>query len=151
MADDSDHQLGVYQGQGQGRSGQLIDGDFISNAISANFSGRFKGQEVKDLGQAFIRHIVTARGIGVVFGQQINFRLTLLPENFEQIGGQRAFILYNRKQFQANDELQYRHFLRDLEMKGRLPKYFLPESNYALCKLKSKRCVYCPLTSHILI
>jgi len=117
---------------------RFTDGAFISNAISANFSGRFKGHEVKDLGQAFIRHIVTAREVGLVFGQQISFRLTSLPEHFEQIGGHRDFILYNEKEFQANDELQYRHFLRDLEMKGRLPKYFLPESNYSLCKLKSK-------------
>lgn len=124
------------QGQGQGQ--RFIDGDFISNIVSANFSGRFSGQEVKNLGQAFISHIVTARGVNLVFGQQINFRLTQLPENFEHIGGQRAFILYNRKQFQANDEMQYRHFLRDLEIKGRIPKYFLPESNYSLCKLKSK-------------
>jgi len=65
--------------------------------------------------------------------------MTSLPANMELVGGQRAFIVYNRSLFEANDDLQYRHFLRDLEMRGRLARYFLPESNYALCKLKSKR------------
>ena len=44
----------------------------------------------------------------------------------------------NYYSIQANDEIQYRHFLRDLEMRGRLSKFYLPESNYSLCKMKSK-------------
>jgi len=65
--------------------------------------------------------------------------MTSLPVDMELIGGQRAFILYKRSLFESTDDLQYRHFLRDLELKGRIAKYFLPESNYALCKLHSKR------------
>ena len=74
--------------------------------------------------------------------------MTSLPVNMELIGGQRAFIMYNRSLFEANDDLHYRHFLRDLEKTGRLAKYFLPDSNYALCKLKSKRFIfYCKRVS----
>ena len=65
--------------------------------------------------------------------------MTSLPADMELIGGQRAFILYDRSLFESDDDLQYRRFLRDLEIKGRVAKYFLPESNYALCKLRSKR------------
>jgi len=57
----------------------------------------------------------------------------------ELVGGQRAFILYDRSLFKTIDDLQYRHFLRDLEIQGRVANYFLPDSNYALCKLQTKR------------
>ena len=77
--------------------------------------------------------------------------MTSLPVNMELIGGQRAFIMYNRSVFEANDDLQYRHFLRDLEKKGRLTRYFLPDSNYALCKLKSKRFSFLHKNSTIII
>jgi len=65
--------------------------------------------------------------------------MTSLPVNMELVGAQRAFIMYNRTLFDANDDLRYRHFLRDLETRGLLTRHFLPESNYALCKLNSKR------------
>jgi len=65
--------------------------------------------------------------------------MTSLPGNMELIGGPRAFILYDRSQFETVDDLQYRHYLRELEITGRVAKNFLPESNYALCKLHSKR------------
>jgi len=70
---------------------------------------------------------------------QVNFRMTSLPVNMGLVGGHRAFILYDRSLFEANDDIRYRHFLRDLEMKRQLTKFFLPETNYALCKLQSKR------------
>lgn len=120
------------------RANPLLDDDLITNVISMNFSGRFKGNEVKELGGAIIRHMVSAKSVDLFFGQQANFRLSSLPDNYDVIGSQRTFLLYNRKRFQANDELQYRHFLRDLELRGRLQKYYLPEANYTLCKMKSK-------------
>lgn len=120
------------------RSIPIFDDDLITNIISMNFSGRFKGQEVKDLGQAIIRHMVTAKKVDLFFGQQANFRLSSLPDNYDVIGSQRTFLLFNKKTFQSNDEAQYRHFLRDLELRGRLQKYYLPDANYTLCKIKSK-------------
>ena len=43
----------------------------VTNVAAINFSGRFKGQEVKDLGQAFLRHVVAAKHVGLVLGQQV--------------------------------------------------------------------------------
>jgi len=43
----------------------------VTNVAAINFSGRFKGQEVRDLGQAFLQHVVAAKDIGLVFGQQV--------------------------------------------------------------------------------
>ena len=126
---------------GSTRLSHVTDDEPITNVVAANFSGRFKGNEVKDLGQAVIRHVVAAKNVGLLIGQQVNWRMTSLPENFDLVGGQRAFVLYCRDKFRVSDEAKYRHHLRELELKGRLPKYYLPESNYALCKIKSKRFV----------
>jgi len=43
----------------------------VTNVAAVNFSGRFKGQEVKDLGQAFLNHVVAAKDVGLVLGQQV--------------------------------------------------------------------------------
>lgn len=122
----------------QNRGIPLLDDDFITSVVSMNFSGRFKGLEVRDLGQTVIQHMVTAKSVDLLFGQQANFRFSSIPDNYEIIGSQRAFLIYNKKRFQANDEMQYRHFLRDLETRGRLQKYYLPDTNYTLCKIKCK-------------
>jgi len=45
--------------------------ELVANVMAVNFSGRFKGQEVKDLGQAFLHHVVAAKGVGLVLGQQV--------------------------------------------------------------------------------
>ena len=46
-------------------------GQRVANVAAVNFSGRFKGQEVKDLGQAFLGHVVAANHVGLVLGQQV--------------------------------------------------------------------------------
>jgi len=43
----------------------------VANVVAVNFSGRFNGQEVKDLGQAFLNHVVAAKHVGLVLGQQV--------------------------------------------------------------------------------
>jgi len=43
----------------------------VSNMVAINLSGRFKGPEVKDLGQAFLHHVVAAKHVGLVLGQQV--------------------------------------------------------------------------------
>ncbi|ESN98920.1 hypothetical protein HELRODRAFT_162389 [Helobdella robusta] len=115
-----------------------LQGDLIANLVSMNLSGKFKGQEIKELSQSFIEYLVNSKKINIVFGQQCGFRMSQIPKNCEFVGNQRALIIYNKKFTQANDETQYRHFLRDLEMRGRLARFYLPETNYALCKMKSK-------------
>jgi len=148
MSDFRLSQLSSYQGSGRLDShlsqqpslkpSSNFDGDLIANVVSMNFSGRFSGQEVKEVGYSVILHIVNSKAVSIFFGQQSTFRLTTLPDNLELVGSQRTFILYNKTLFQANDENQYKHFLRDLEMRGRLPKYYLPEANYSMCKMKCK-------------
>jgi len=43
----------------------------VTNVAAINFSGRFKGQEARDLGQAFLHHVVKTKNIGLVIGQQV--------------------------------------------------------------------------------
>jgi len=43
----------------------------VANVVAINLSGRFKGQEVRDLGQAFLHHVVAANNVGLVLGQQV--------------------------------------------------------------------------------
>ena len=45
--------------------------ELVVNVAAVNFSGRFKGQEVKDLGHAFLNHVVAAKHVGLVLGQQV--------------------------------------------------------------------------------
>jgi len=46
--------------------------ELVANVVAVNFSGRFKGQEVKNLGQAFLHQVVAAKNFGLVFGQQVS-------------------------------------------------------------------------------
>jgi len=49
-----------------------VDTDkLVTNVAAVNFSGRFKGQELRDLGQAFLHHVVAAKDVGLVLGQQV--------------------------------------------------------------------------------
>lgn len=115
-----------------------LEGDLVANLLSMNLGGKLKGEEIKALGESFMDYMITSKKINLIFGQQCSFRFMQVPDACEFVGNQRALMIYNKKYLQANDESQYRHFLRDLEMRGRLPRYYLPEANYALCKMKSK-------------
>jgi len=46
--------------------------ELVTNVAAVNFSGRFRGQEVKDLGQAFLQHVIAAKNVGLVLGQQVD-------------------------------------------------------------------------------
>jgi len=51
-----------------------MDGDsdkLVTNVATINFSGRFNGQEARDLGQAFLHYVVKTKNIGLVLGQQV--------------------------------------------------------------------------------
>lgn len=114
----------------------VLGGD-ESQFVSMNMAGRFNGQEIKRYGQQVIKHILTEKEIGLFFGQQTNFR-PALNKYFEYIGNTRAFLVYNKKQFKVCDEKQYRHHLRDLELQGRMPRHYLPETNFVVCKVKTR-------------
>jgi len=43
----------------------------VTNVVAVNFSGRFKGQEVKNMSQAFLHHVVAAKNVGLLLGQQV--------------------------------------------------------------------------------
>ena len=43
----------------------------VTNVVAVNFSGRFKGQEVKNMGQAFLHHVIAAKNAGLLLGQQV--------------------------------------------------------------------------------
>ena len=43
----------------------------VVNVMAINFSGRFTGKEAKNLGQAFLHHVVAAKDVGLVLGQQV--------------------------------------------------------------------------------
>jgi len=45
--------------------------DPVTNAMAVNFSGRFKSREARDLGQALLGHVVNAKHVGLVLGQQV--------------------------------------------------------------------------------
>ncbi len=106
-----------------------------SSFVTMNMAGRFTGREIKRYGQDVIKHILRRYTVGIFFGQQINFKASL-PNNFEQVGLNKAFLYYNRKLFRACDERQYRHFLRDLHLRGQMPQHYLPQGNYVICKLR---------------
>ena len=108
-----------------------------SQFVSMNMAGRFNGLEIKRYGQQVVKHILTEKDIALFFGQQTNFR-PAMPKYFEYIGNTRAFLVYNKKQFKVCDEKQYRHHLRDLELQGRLPRHYLPETNFVVCKIKTR-------------
>lgn len=108
-----------------------------SQFVSMNMAGRFAGREIRCFGQQVIKHILTEKDIGLFFGQQTNFRPSL-PRHFEFVGNTRAFIVFNRRQFKMCDEKQYRHYIRELEMQGSLPRHYLPETNFVIVKVKTR-------------
>ena len=105
--------------------------------VSMNIHGRFKGREIKEYGQLIIRYILNEKTAAMLFGQQTNF-VPDLQNNYEYMGGTRAFILYDTTQLDAGDEKHYKLYLRDLELQGRLPKNYLPENNFVISKMRTK-------------
>lgn len=117
--------------QEKDRSGELT-------MVTMNLSGRFKGREIRKYGQEVLKHILSHSTVSVFFGQQMNFRPSL-PDNFVFEGGTRAFIYYDKNIFRGCDEKQYRHYLKDMENKGRLKRYYLPEANYLIIKMRGRQ------------
>ena len=113
------------------------DQEPVSSFVSMNMSGRFAGKEIRRYGQQIIKYIIEEKDIGLFFGQQTNFRPSL-PRHFDYIGNSRAFMVYNKRHFKVCDEKQYRHYLRDLELQGRLPRHYLPEPNFVVVKVKTR-------------
>lgn len=105
------------------------------NVVGWNFRGKFKGSEIKDYGEHIIKQILVDNKISVFFGQQINFK-PKLPEDYQQLGNSRAFIVYDKTSFRASDEKRLKHRLKDLQQMGRFPLHYLPETNYVVCKFK---------------
>ncbi|KAK2150850.1 hypothetical protein LSH36_385g00009 [Paralvinella palmiformis] len=107
-------------------------------ALSMNMSGRFSGREIRCFGQKVIRHILAERRVRLFVGQQINFK-PQLPDRFRFVGTNKAFLCYDGELFRANDEKQYRHFLRDLHLRGQLPHHYLPDNNYVVMKMRYRQ------------
>lgn len=107
----------------------------LCSLVSMNISGRFTGREIKQYGQEVIKHILQEKSVALFFGQQTNFR-PQLPDGYDYIGGSKAFLVYNTNEILAGDEKHYKWYLRDLELQDRLPKNYLPETNYIICKMK---------------
>jgi len=49
----------------------MASDQLVANVVAANLNGKFKGQEVRELGQAFLNHVVAANHAGLVIGQQV--------------------------------------------------------------------------------
>lgn len=111
--------------------------DDLGMLLSINISGRFNGREMKCYGQEVLKHILLDKSVAICFGQQTSFKPDL-PYGYEYMGGTKAFMLYNTSTILAGDEKNYKFYLRDLELQDRLPRYYLPETNYSICKMKTK-------------
>ncbi len=107
------------------------------NMVAMNLSGRFTGKEIRTLGQTVLSTILVEKNIGVLFGQQMNFR-PKLPMNYELIGATKAFLAYDKNVFRALDDKEFRHKLKALQLLGKLPFHYLPEKNYVIAKLQKK-------------
>ncbi|ELU07636.1 hypothetical protein CAPTEDRAFT_211677 [Capitella teleta] len=106
--------------------------------VTMNLSGRFKGREIRRYGQDVLTYILNNHTVSVFFGQQMNFRPSL-PDKYAFEGGTRAFIYYDKTVFRGCDEKQYRHYLKDMENKGRLRRYYLPDSNFVVVKMRGRQ------------
>ena len=61
-----------------------------------NLSGRFTARELKSLGQQVLRLLLVEKDVDIFFGQQTVFRPSL-PECFELVGTNKAFITYDKR------------------------------------------------------
>jgi len=50
---------------------RMASDQLVANVVAVNLNGKFKGQEVRELGQAFLNHAVAANHAGLVIGQQV--------------------------------------------------------------------------------
>jgi len=50
---------------------KMASDQLVANVVAVNLNGKFKGQEVRELGQAFLNHVVAANHAGLVIGQQV--------------------------------------------------------------------------------
>ena len=62
---------------------------------------RFTAKELKALGQQVLRLLLMEKDIDLFFGQQTVFRPSL-PDHFELVGTNKAFLTYDRRIFKVN-------------------------------------------------
>ena len=92
-----------------------------------------------------IEDILIEKKTSVFFGQQGEGNLKIQnTELLGYVGTGRTCMIYDKSKIVAEDEKQYKQYIRDMELAGIFPKSYLPECNYILCKMTSRVAAHQP-------
>ena len=105
--------------------------------LSMNLSGRFAARELKIYGQRALQYLLEKENVALLFGHLAGFKMSPM-ENYEYIGTNKAFFLFNTDVLRGGDDKQFKQLVRNLQFRGKLSHNYVQENSFAVCKFRAR-------------